>query len=218
MFDVRCSKFDVQCSMFNVRCSMFDVQCSKFDVQYSRYDRRNMEVHVLTSTPSLSSSTISMTPAAVVQCFPIAQTLPQPLPNREGGLDCIPNVRALHFERRTSCQRIVVRLAVALLMAFVDVPSSEAQQTLASGDPSILPVGARLDTVFTKGSVMTEGVAAGHDGMIYFSDIPLTFMTKQNGPMAAGYIWRLDPRTGRTTVSSRPAGCPTGSSSMPRAA
>ena len=42
------------------------------------------------------------------------------------------------------------------------------------GDKSIIPAGAKLELIFDGGCMLTEGVAAGHDGMIYFSDITFT--------------------------------------------
>ncbi|MEM7026536.1 MAG: hypothetical protein AAF637_28765, partial [Pseudomonadota bacterium] len=51
------------------------------------------------------------------------------------------------------------------------------------GDPSVLPDGAKLMKVFDDGCVLTEGVAAGHDGMMYFSDITFTSMCKDESGM-----------------------------------
>jgi gluconolactonase len=63
----------------------------------------------------------------------------------------------------------------------------------------IVPVGARLELLFTRTAPikggLTEGPAAAPDGSIYFSDIP--FGTDK------GMILRFDPRTKKTTVFAR---------------
>ena len=51
--------------------------------------------------------------------------------------------------------------------------------TLPTGDPSVLPAGAKLDRVFDGASILTEGVAVSpDDGMVYFSDITFTALCK----------------------------------------
>lgn len=74
-----------------------------------------------------------------------------------------------------------------------------------SGDPSILPPGAKLEQIFS-GGVLTEGVTSAPDGTIYFSDI--TF-THQSG-MQAGHIMKFDPRTQQVTVFRSPSGMSNG--------
>ncbi len=44
----------------------------------------------------------------------------------------------------------------------------------AEGDASVLPAGSTLMRLFDGGCILTEGVAAGHDGYMYFSDITFT--------------------------------------------
>ena len=61
------------------------------------------------------------------------------------------------------------------------------------GDPSIIPVGAKLEVLF-DGAFFSEGPAVAPDGSVFFSDI--TF-SKPSG-MQAGHIWRYDPQTGTT--------------------
>ena len=51
--------------------------------------------------------------------------------------------------------------------AFADDPGFPAP----TGDAAFVPAGAKLERIFDGGCMLTEGVAAGHDGMIYFSDI-----------------------------------------------
>jgi len=62
------------------------------------------------------------------------------------------------------------------------------------GSPEILPPDARLELLWNEGE-FTEGVAAGPDGGIYFSDI-------SRSPDQPGRILRFDPKSGRTTVYS----------------
>jgi gluconolactonase len=83
---------------------------------------------------------------------------------------------------------------------------------MPTGDPSIIPPGAKLEKLFEGGCVLTEGVAAGPDGMIYFSDITFTFRCKdpKTGAMEAGHIWRYDPKTGQTTIFRSPSGMSNG--------
>ncbi|MBI3990437.1 MAG: SMP-30/gluconolactonase/LRE family protein [candidate division NC10 bacterium] len=82
---------------------------------------------------------------------------------------------------------------------------------MPSGDPSIIPPGAKLEKLFEGGCVLTEGVAAGPDGMMYFSDITFTFRCKdEKGAMEAGHIWRYDPKTGKTTIFRSPSGMSNG--------
>jgi gluconolactonase len=80
------------------------------------------------------------------------------------------------------------------------------------GDPSVLPVGAKLMKVFDGACVVTEGVAAGHDGMIYFSDITLTSRCKDESGLylQAGNLWKYDPQTGKTSIFRSPSGMSNG--------
>jgi gluconolactonase len=82
----------------------------------------------------------------------------------------------------------------------------------STGDRSILPPGATLDRIFDGGCVLTEGVAAGHDGMIYFSDITFTRACKDpSGKFPqAGHIWRYNPTTGEATIFRSPSGMSNG--------
>lgn len=80
-----------------------------------------------------------------------------------------------------------------------------------SDDSGIIPRGAKLEKLFDGACVLTEGVAAGHDGMIYFSDITFTYQCKdENGVMEAGHLWRYDPETGITSVFRSPSGMSNG--------
>ncbi|MBT4864496.1 MAG: hypothetical protein HON53_05155, partial [Planctomycetaceae bacterium] len=84
-------------------------------------------------------------------------------------------------------------LAVALLT----VSFATAGEAKPTGDLAILPKGATLDELWNEGD-FTEGVAAGPDGMIYFSDIPFD--------ERPGRVMKLDPATGKVTVHSADSG------------
>jgi gluconolactonase len=66
--------------------------------------------------------------------------------------------------------------------------------------------------VFDGACVLTEGVAAGHDGMRYFSDITFTSRCKDESRKypQAGNIWKYDPNTGEATVWRSPSGMSNG--------
>ncbi|MGQ0636788.1 MAG: SMP-30/gluconolactonase/LRE family protein [Planctomycetaceae bacterium] len=80
----------------------------------------------------------------------------------------------------------------------------------ALAEEPIVPANAKVEKLF-EGQVLTEGVAVGHDGLVYFSDI--TFSHQGRGPhgeIQAGHIWRYDPRTGRTGIFRSPSGMSNG--------
>lgn len=80
------------------------------------------------------------------------------------------------------------------------------------GDPAVLPEDAKLMKVFDDGCVLTEGVAAAKDGMMYFSDITFTAACKDESGkyLQAGNIFKYDPETGETTVFRSPSGMSNG--------
>jgi gluconolactonase len=79
-----------------------------------------------------------------------------------------------------------------------------------AADP-IVPPDAKLETVFDGGFVLTEGVAVAPDGMVYFSDITFTHVSRAaNKPIEAGHIWKFDPSTGKTTIFRSPSGMSNG--------
>lgn len=82
----------------------------------------------------------------------------------------------------------------------------------ASGDPSVLVDGEKLMKVFGDGCVLTEGVAAGPDGYMYFSDITFSNTCKDPSGLhaQAGNIWRYDPVSGETTIFRSPSGMSNG--------
>jgi gluconolactonase len=81
---------------------------------------------------------------------------------------------------------------------------------LEAADP-IVPPDAKLETVFDRGLVLTEGVAVAPDGMVYFSDITFTHVSReQKKPIEAGHIWKFDPSTGKSTIFRSPSGMSNG--------
>ncbi len=85
-----------------------------------------------------------------------------------------------------------------------------ATDVLHAADP-IVPPGAKLEKVFDAGLVLTEGVAVAPDGMVYFSDITFSHVSKeQNGVIEAGHIWKLDPATLKATIFRSPSGMSNG--------
>ncbi|MEA5503890.1 SMP-30/gluconolactonase/LRE family protein [Halotia wernerae UHCC 0503] len=70
---------------------------------------------------------------------------------------------------------------------------------------SIIAPNAKLEKVF-DGGCRTEGVAVAPDGMVYFSDLTVTYWTD----MQAGHIWQYDPKTGTTKIFRSPSGMSNG--------
>jgi gluconolactonase len=80
-----------------------------------------------------------------------------------------------------------------------------------AADP-IVPPDAKLEKVFDGGMVLTEGVAVAPDGMVYFSDITFSHVSKQvrDGAIEAGHIWKFDPKSKKTTIFRSPSGMSNG--------
>jgi gluconolactonase len=84
---------------------------------------------------------------------------------------------------------------------------------LPTGDPSVLPAGAKLERVFDGGCRIVEGPAVNpDDGAIYFSDITFTALcTDPSGKYPqAGHIWKWDPKTRQATIFRSPSGMSNG--------
>jgi gluconolactonase len=90
-----------------------------------------------------------------------------------------------------------------LVLALLASPATAA-------DP-IVPPDAKVETLFDGGLVLTEGVAVAPDGMVYFSDITFTPVSKAaKQPLEAGHIWKFDPKTGKTAIFRSPSGMSNG--------
>lgn len=104
-----------------------------------------------------------------------------------------------------------MRREIFLMVILLLVVSNPVGAQDPTGDSSILPRGAKVETVFEDGSVLTEGVAVAPDGMVYFSDITFTHASKdEQGVSQAGFIWRHDPRSGETKIFRSPSGMSNG--------
>ena len=85
-----------------------------------------------------------------------------------------------------------VRWLLVVTVALASVQSAAGQ---------VFPEGAKLEPLYEQGN-FTEGVAAGHDGNIYFLDMTPTALT--GGTL--GYVMKFDPRSRATTVFRSPSG------------
>ncbi len=92
------------------------------------------------------------------------------------------------------------------------MPPIRRLSPVPTGDTSFVPAGAKLELIFDGGCALTEGVAAGHDGMIYFSDITFTkFCKDPSGKfLQAGNIWKYNPKNGETAIFRSPSGMSNG--------
>jgi len=94
---------------------------------------------------------------------------------------------------------------VGLILAGLPAVAAE------KGSGPIVPPRAKLEKIFDKGMVLTEGVVVGPDGMVYFSDITFSFFSKEKGlPLEAGHIWMLDPKTLKASIFRSPSGMSNG--------
>lgn len=109
-------------------------------------------------------------------------------------------------------RRVSVLVAVLAGLAATGALAGDSGFPAPSGDPSLIPPGAKLDRVFEGGCLLTKGVAAGHDGMIYFSDTTFTQLCKEPSGkfLQAGNIWRHNPKTGETAIFRSPSGMSNG--------
>src|SRR6516162_688187 len=86
----------------------------------------------------------------------------------------------------------------------------QARSGAGPGD-GIVPPGAKLEKIFAGGVVLTEGVAVAPDGMVYFSYITFSHVSKdKRGIMEAGHIGKFDPKTKKTTIFRSPSGMSNG--------
>lgn len=86
--------------------------------------------------------------------------------------------------------------------------AEEGQERLPLQDEIVLS-GSAVEMLFDGAADFTEGVAAGHDRLIYFSDI-----TRSAGRdpvnLEAGHIWRFDPGDGTCEIFRSPSGMTNG--------
>ena len=79
-----------------------------------------------------------------------------------------------------------------VVLGLIRIPLTLGDDGIPSGDPTILPAGARLELLWNDGE-FTEGVAVDKKGQVYFSDIAI----EAKNP---GRIMKFDPATGKTSV------------------
>ncbi len=102
--------------------------------------------------------------------------------------------------------RVCLRSSVIL---GVLLSQSQPLRAQSSADP-IVPPNAKLEKIF-ESRVLTEGVSAGHDGFIYFSEITFSHVARDDkGAIEAGHIWRFDPSTMKTSIFRSPSGMSNG--------
>ena len=81
--------------------------------------------------------------------------------------------------------------------------------SLLAQDP-IVPPDAKLEKLF-ESKVLTEGVAVAPDGMVYFSEITFSHVSRdENGAIDAGFIWKFDPVSKKTSIFRSPSGMSNG--------
>lgn len=98
---------------------------------------------------------------------------------------------------------LILTLTTILLLA--------SHHRAASQDNDIVPKNAKLELLFDGGVALTEGCASDLDGMIYFSDITFSHVSRdKRGYIEAGHIWKFNPRTRQTTVFRSPSGMSNG--------
>jgi len=77
----------------------------------------------------------------------------------------------------------------------------------ASGDPSIVRPGTRLETLFEGGCALTTGPAAHSSGDVYFAELSLRKVCLDDAKNPeGGIIWRYDGKSGNTSVWRSPSG------------
>lgn len=82
--------------------------------------------------------------------------------------------------------------------------------TCPAADDPIVPAGAQVEKLF-ESKVLTEGVCVATDGMVYFSEITFSHVSKDDkGAIDAGFIWKFDPITNKTTIFRSPSGMSNG--------
>ena len=95
-------------------------------------------------------------------------------------------------------------VAMIVISGFVFV-----KQSVAADEP-IVPADAKLEKLF-ESKVLTEGVCVAPDGMVYFSEITFSHVARdEKGVIEAGYIWKFDPATSKTTIFRSPSGMSNG--------
>jgi gluconolactonase len=109
--------------------------------------------------------------------------------------------------RPLQCNRIhaLAPYVIAALFAAPGIGGS----ALAADEP-IVPPDAKVEKLF-QGRVLTEGVCVAPDGMVYFSEITFSHLSRdEQGAIEAGHIWKYDPASGKTSIFRSPSGMSNG--------
>jgi len=108
-------------------------------------------------------------------------------------------------------QSLYVMLMTGIGCGPVGPSMIRAEVETGASSSHIVSPDAKLERLFDGGCFLTEGVAAGPDGSIYFSDITLTDICRdERGVREAGHMWRYDPATGKTSIFRSPSGMSNG--------
>ena len=103
----------------------------------------------------------------------------------------------------------IVTIFIIFMTAAPSRAASEKMQFPAPvGTSDIVKEGSIFERIYGDGC-FTEGVTAGYDGYIYFSDITLTQGCKEGG-IQAGAILRYNPKDGNVEVFRSPSGMSNG--------
>lgn len=109
-------------------------------------------------------------------------------------------------------ERTLAALIAGVGMSATAFAATDAGFPDPTGDPAYVPQGSKMERLFDGGCMLTEGVSAGHDGMIYFSDITFTkFCKDPSGKyLQAGNIWKYNPKTNEFSIFRSPSGMSNG--------
>ena len=97
-----------------------------------------------------------------------------------------------------------MRLQLAPLLFVLGLPFAAIAQQ------GIIPADVQVEKLF-EGKYLTEGVAVAPDGSAYFSEITFSHLSRdKSGAIEAGYIWKFDPATKKTSIFRSPSGMSNG--------
>ncbi len=106
------------------------------------------------------------------------------------------------MHRNLRWRDLLNHLALIMLLACAAGPGE--------ADEPIVPANAKIEELFLT-NFLTEGVAVAPDGMVYFSEITFSHVSRDAaGAIQAGNIWRYDPTTGKTVIFRSPSGMSNG--------
>ena len=103
---------------------------------------------------------------------------------------------------KSMTMRIVLNIVISIGCMNVSLMSSPS--FTVTGDDKII-IRVWVEKLFGD-ALFTEGPAYGPDGMVYFTDITITFMFD----MKAGRIWKYNPSTKTTSLFRSPSGMANG--------